>query len=171
MLPVLRWIATDNVTRQQYIRTQCHAQLVCNTSHVGPLQVWNSVDQHSRKNYTSIIHGKYSHEETIATASFADTYIIVRDLAEAQMVCDYITKGGDREAFLKHFSKAVSAGFDPDRDLERVGLANQVRQGSVAHLGCSCVYEHPDGVVNVLCLLRRASLHACACRYSLRSAA
>jgi 4-hydroxy-3-methylbut-2-enyl diphosphate reductase IspH len=48
--------------------------------------VWNSVDQHSRRSYTSIIHGKYSHEETIATASFADTYVIVRDLAEAQMV-------------------------------------------------------------------------------------
>jgi 4-hydroxy-3-methylbut-2-enyl diphosphate reductase len=50
------------------------------------LQVWNSVDQHSRRSYTSVIHGKYSHEETIATASFADTYVIVRDLAEAQMV-------------------------------------------------------------------------------------
>lgn len=88
-------------------------------------KVWNSVDQHSRKNYTSVIHGKYSHEETIATASFAETYIIVRDLAEAQMVCDYITQGGDKEAFLQHFKKAVSTGFDPDRDLLRVGLANQ----------------------------------------------
>eukprot|EP00879_Flechtneria_rotunda_P000844 GHRR01000969.1.p1 GENE.GHRR01000969.1~~GHRR01000969.1.p1 ORF type:complete len:499 (+),score=118.27 GHRR01000969.1:88-1497(+) len=88
-------------------------------------KVWNSVDQHSRKKYTSVIHGKYSHEETIATASFAETYIIVRDIAEAQMVCDYIVKGGDKEAFLSHFQKAVSKGFDPDRDLERVGLANQ----------------------------------------------
>jgi 4-hydroxy-3-methylbut-2-enyl diphosphate reductase len=88
-------------------------------------KVWNSVDQHSRKSYTSIIHGKYSHEETIATASFADTYVIVRDLAEAQMVCDYITSGGDKDAFLTHFKKAVSKGFDPDRDLQRVGLANQ----------------------------------------------
>jgi hypothetical protein len=50
------------------------------------VQVWNSVDQHSRRSYTSVIHGKYSHEETIATASFADKYVIVRDLAEAQMV-------------------------------------------------------------------------------------
>eukprot|EP00882_Tetradesmus_deserticola_P001056 GHRQ01001142.1.p1 GENE.GHRQ01001142.1~~GHRQ01001142.1.p1 ORF type:complete len:485 (+),score=212.18 GHRQ01001142.1:45-1457(+) len=88
-------------------------------------KVWNSVDQHSRKSYTSVIHGKYSHEETIATASFADTYIIVRDLVEAQMVVDYILTGGDREAFLKHFEKAVSKGFDPDTDLVKVGLANQ----------------------------------------------
>lgn len=42
-------------------------------------------------------------------------------------MCDYILDGGDREAFLKHFAKALSEGFDPDTDLERVGLANQVR--------------------------------------------
>lgn len=47
-------------------------------------------------------------------------------VSRSPQVCDYILKGGDREAFLKHFSKAVSAGFDPDKDLERVGLANQV---------------------------------------------
>lgn len=34
-------------------------------------QVWNAVDNQNRKGHTSIIHGKYSHEETIATASFA----------------------------------------------------------------------------------------------------
>eukprot|EP00775_Hariotina_reticulata_P010417 gene10418-10575_t len=88
-------------------------------------KVWNSVDQHARKSYTSVIHGKYSHEETIATASFAAKYIIVRDLAEAQMVVDFILNGGDKTAFLQHFSKAVSPGFDPDVDLVRVGLANQ----------------------------------------------
>jgi 4-hydroxy-3-methylbut-2-enyl diphosphate reductase len=101
-------------------------------------KVWNSVDQHSRKSYTSVIHGKYSHEETIATASFADSYVIVRDLAEAQMVVDYILNGGDREAFLKHFEKAVSKGFDPDRDLVRVGLANQVGD-LLAQMKCCCV--------------------------------
>jgi 4-hydroxy-3-methylbut-2-enyl diphosphate reductase len=50
------------------------------------LQVWNSVDQHSRKAHTSVIHGKYSHEETIATASFASDYIIVKDLKEVRGV-------------------------------------------------------------------------------------
>lgn len=47
-------------------------------------KVWNSVDIYGRKAFTSVIHGKYSHEETVATASFADTYIIVRDLDEAR---------------------------------------------------------------------------------------
>ncbi|KAK9835932.1 hypothetical protein WJX84_010530 [Apatococcus fuscideae] len=88
-------------------------------------KVWNAVDRQARKSHTSIIHGKYSHEETVATASFATTYLIVRDLTEAQEVCDYIINGGDKQAFLQKYSKAISEGFDPDRDLVRVGLANQ----------------------------------------------
>ena len=72
------------------------------------VQVWNAVDNQGRKEHTSIIHGKYSHEETIATASFATTYLIVRDLEEAQYVVDYILNGGNREEFLAKFSKAIS---------------------------------------------------------------
>ena len=34
-------------------------------------KVWNAVDNQTRKGHTSIIHGKWEHEETIATASFA----------------------------------------------------------------------------------------------------
>jgi hypothetical protein len=34
-------------------------------------KVWNAVDNQARKGHTSIIHGKWAHEETIATASFA----------------------------------------------------------------------------------------------------
>lgn len=71
-------------------------------------QVWNAVDNQGRKEHTSIIHGKYSHEETIATASFATRYLIVRDLEEAEYVVNYILNGGNKEEFLAKFSKAIS---------------------------------------------------------------
>ncbi|MFE4106172.1 4-hydroxy-3-methylbut-2-enyl diphosphate reductase [Almyronema epifaneia] len=88
-------------------------------------KVWNTVEKHKKKDYTSIIHGKYKHEETIATSSFAGKYLVVLNLAEAEYVADYILNGGDRDQFMAKFSQATSIGFDPDLDLERVGIANQ----------------------------------------------
>ena len=96
-------------------------------------KVWNTVEKHKKHAFTSIIHGKVKHEETLATSSFAGTYLVVLDLAEAQMVCDYIlasAAGGgpsdeQRQAFMTRFAKACSPGFDPDRDLVQVGVANQ----------------------------------------------
>ena len=93
------------------------------------LNVWKNVRRYTDGGYTSIIHGKVWHEETQATASQAvasgGRYLVVFDDRETQIVCEYIRHGGDREAFLTHFAQAVSPGFDPDRDLERIGLANQ----------------------------------------------
>mmetsp|Transcript_24424 Transcript_24424/g.35027 ORF Transcript_24424/g.35027 Transcript_24424/m.35027 type:complete len:464 (+) Transcript_24424:178-1569(+) len=88
-------------------------------------KVWNAVDKHQQKGLTSIIHGKYGHEETVATASFCDDYICVKDYKEAEMVVGYILNGGDKEKFLAYFKNAVSKGFDPDTMLDKVGLANQ----------------------------------------------
>ena len=96
-------------------------------------KVWNSVEKHKKKDHTSIIHGKYKHEETVATSSFAGTYLVVLNLEEAQYVANYILQGGDspeerlrqRTEFLAKFANAHSEGFDPDRDLQRVGVANQ----------------------------------------------
>ncbi len=98
-------------------------------------KVWNTVEKHKKHAFTSIIHGKVKHEETLATSSFAGTYLVVLDLAEAQLVCDYVLLGSQklsaeeraaaREAFMARFAKACSPGFDPDRDLIRVGVANQ----------------------------------------------
>ena len=88
-------------------------------------KVWNSVEKHKKKDYTSIIHGKYAHEETVATSSFADRYLVVLNMEQAEYVTDYILNGGDKEEFLAKFKNAYSEGFDPDRDLEKVGIANQ----------------------------------------------
>ena len=93
------------------------------------LNVWKNVRRYCEGGYTSIIHGKAWHEETQATASqavgYGGRYLVVFDHEEAQIVCDYIRGDGDRDAFLARFSKAASDGFDPDRDLCRIGLANQ----------------------------------------------
>src|SRR6476661_7012738 len=94
------------------------------------LNVWKNVVRYAREGFTSIIHGKVKHEETRATASQAlkypdGRYLVVLDRDEAGIVCDYIRRGGDRERFLKRFEGAMSPGFDPDRDLQRVGCANQ----------------------------------------------
>ena len=88
-------------------------------------KVWNSVEKHKKRSYTSIIHGKYKHEETIATSSFADKYLVVLNLEQAEYVANYILNGGGREEFLVKFKNAYSEGFDPDRDLVRIGIANQ----------------------------------------------
>ena len=83
------------------------------------------MEKHKKHAFTSIIHGKVKHEETLATSSFAGTYLVVLDLEEAQLVADYILGEGDRDAFMDRFARASSPGFDPDRDLEHLGVANQ----------------------------------------------
>ena len=88
-------------------------------------KVWTTVEKHKKHTITSIIHGKVKHEETLATSSFAGTYLVVLDMEEAQIVADYILGEGDRDAFMQRFSAACSPGFDPDRDLSRLGVANQ----------------------------------------------
>ena len=88
-------------------------------------KVWTTVEKHKKHTFTSIIHGKVKHEETLATSSFAGTYLVVLDLEEAQLVADYILGKGDSASFMKRFANACSPGFDPDRDLKRLGVANQ----------------------------------------------
>jgi 4-hydroxy-3-methylbut-2-en-1-yl diphosphate reductase len=105
-------------------------------------KVWNTVEKHKKISYTSIIHGKYNHEETIATSSFAGTYLIVLNLDQANYVANYILNGGDKAEFMAKFSRACSQGFDPDRDLERIGIANQTTmlKGETEQIGK--LFEH-----------------------------
>ena len=105
-------------------------------------KVWNTVEKHKKVAHTSIIHGKYNHEETVATSSFAGIYLIVLNLAEAEYVANYILNGGDRDEFLTKFQRSISVGFDPDRDLERVGIANQTTmlKGETEQIGK--LFEH-----------------------------
>jgi 4-hydroxy-3-methylbut-2-en-1-yl diphosphate reductase len=93
------------------------------------LNVWKNVRRYAQDGFTSIIHGKYWHEETRATASQAHHagghYLVVLDRAEAQIACDYVRTGADPAGFLTRFERACSPGFNPDRDLGQIGCANQ----------------------------------------------
>jgi 4-hydroxy-3-methylbut-2-enyl diphosphate reductase len=87
--------------------------------------VEEEVQRFDNQGYTTIIHGKHEHQESIATSSFADPYLIIRDEAEAELVCEYILNGGETDKFLDQFGHACSEGFNPNEDLDEIGLANQ----------------------------------------------
>jgi 4-hydroxy-3-methylbut-2-enyl diphosphate reductase len=97
------------------------------------LHVWKRVESYARDGFTAVIHGKFKHEESRATASQVNRheggrYLMVRDMEEAELVCDYIEKKPtalSRDAFMDRFRDKASPGFDPDRDLARIGVANQ----------------------------------------------
>lgn len=94
------------------------------------LNVWKRVETYARDGFTALIHGKHYHEETLATASQVlkypgGSYIVVRHMEEARIVCDYIEGRGAREEFIATFASATSPGFDPDIHLRRIGVANQ----------------------------------------------
>ena len=94
------------------------------------LNVWKRVESYARDGLTSLIHGKHYHEETRATASQAEKYeggqyFIVRNMEEAQLVCDFIEGRLSASALMERFAHAASPNFDPERDLRRIGVANQ----------------------------------------------
>jgi 4-hydroxy-3-methylbut-2-en-1-yl diphosphate reductase len=94
------------------------------------LNVWKRVESYARDGFTSLIHGKYYHEETRATASQAEKYeggqyLIVRNIDEAGLVCDFIEGHLSGSALMERFAPAASPNFDPERDLRRIGVANQ----------------------------------------------
>jgi 4-hydroxy-3-methylbut-2-en-1-yl diphosphate reductase len=107
-----------------------HGCTLVDTTCGSVLNVWKNVVRYAQEGFTAVIHGKVKHEETRATASQAlkypnGRYLILLDRGEAAIVCEYIRSGGDRGEFLRRFAGAMSPGFDPDRDLERIGCANQ----------------------------------------------
>lgn len=92
--------------------------------------VWKRVEKYAQEGFTVVVHGKTYHEETQATTSRVSVfpggrYLVVFDEEEAQYVCDYIINGGSKEEFLKKFATGHSPDFDPDTDLQKIGLANQ----------------------------------------------
>jgi 4-hydroxy-3-methylbut-2-enyl diphosphate reductase len=118
---------TDVTTLAQIKTRGCQ---IVDTTCGDVMSVWKRVRQNAQDDMTSIIHGKASHEETKATASRAVAnskghYLVVLTLEDTDYVCEYIRRGGDKQAFLEKFRGDYSEGFDPDLHLRRVGVANQ----------------------------------------------
>jgi len=104
--------------------------LLVDTTCGSVLNVWKNVRRYARDGFTAIIHGKHYHEETRATVSVVRAehdgrYLCVLDRAEAEVVCDFIRGRRSAGDLLATFRHAASPGFDPERDLGRIGLANQ----------------------------------------------
>jgi len=91
-------------------------------------KVWNRAEKLGKEKYSVIIHGKPKHEETRATFSHSAhnaPSVIVRDMEEAIRLAAYVHSNKQKEEFYKEFAGRFSEGFDPERDLNRVGVVNQ----------------------------------------------
>jgi 4-hydroxy-3-methylbut-2-en-1-yl diphosphate reductase len=147
------------VTVKDFERLRAIGCVLVDTTCGSVLNVWKRVDSYAKDGFTAVIHGKYHHEETKATASqvtkyAGGRYLVVRDMAEAREVCRYIEGAGNREGLLKLFAGKMSPGFDPDHDLVRVGVANQTTMLSgeslaiAAELRSSMGRRYGEGVVS-----------------------
>jgi 4-hydroxy-3-methylbut-2-enyl diphosphate reductase len=104
--------------------------IVVDTTCGSVLNVWKNVDRYAREGFTALIHGRFDHEETRATASRAllhlgGQFLVVLNMDEARVAAEYVEHGGDADAFRARFAHAISPGFDPDVHLMRLGCANQ----------------------------------------------
>jgi len=91
-------------------------------------KVWNRSEVIANKNYTVIIHGKPSHEETRATFSHAAAHgpaLVIKDMEEAIKLASFINEKKSKEEFYSQFANQYSAGFNPHVDLQRIGVVNQ----------------------------------------------
>ena len=105
--------------------------IVVDTTCGSVLSVWKRVTRYAKEGFTSIIHGKYYHEETKATASQTlkdggnGKHLIVRNLKETGYIVDFILGRIDAGGLEEKLGHGMSPGFDPESDLQRVGVANQ----------------------------------------------
>ena len=91
-------------------------------------KVWNRSAQLGQKEYTVVIHGKAAHEETRATFSHTAQgapAVIVKDMAETQDLGRIILGELPLERFHELFGNRCTNGFDPAKDLARIGVVNQ----------------------------------------------
>jgi len=91
-------------------------------------KVWNRSEAIAKENYTIVIHGKPTHEETRATFSHASDQapgVVVKNMQQAKELAKYITGEKPSEKFYAEFKNQHSENFNVHKDLERIGVVNQ----------------------------------------------
>ena len=91
-------------------------------------KVWNRSEQIAEKNYTVVVHGKPTHEETRATFSHAaasTASVVVNDMKETIELGKYISGKKPVANFYNEFKGRYSENFDAAKDLQRIGVVNQ----------------------------------------------
>ncbi|PEN12773.1 4-hydroxy-3-methylbut-2-enyl diphosphate reductase [Longibacter salinarum] len=131
-------------------------------------KVWRKSKQIGGDEYSIVVHGKRYHEETRATFSHAKEQgpvVVVRNMEEAEDLAKVIRGDEDAEFFYKHFDDKYSEGFDPETDLERLGVVNQttmlatetkaianlLREAVIDRYGVDNVKEHFADTSDTLC--------------------
>lgn len=131
-------------------------------------KVWNRAEKLGTDEYTIIIHGKPKHEETRATFSHSAHHgasVVVRDMEDAHALGAYIAGKKSKSEFYREFEGKYSTGFDPDRDLKKVGVVNQTtmlatetqaiadyfRQLMLQQYGAETVKQHFADTRDTLC--------------------
>lgn len=131
-------------------------------------KVWKKSAQIGRQNFTVVVHGKRYHEETRATFSHARQeapVVVIRDLEEAEELAKVIRQEVDADYFYERFDDRFSDGFDPERDLQRIGVVNQttmlatetqaiarlLRDAMIARFGDATLNEHFADTSDTLC--------------------
>ncbi|MBU1822811.1 MAG: 4-hydroxy-3-methylbut-2-enyl diphosphate reductase, partial [Bacteroidetes bacterium] len=88
-------------------------------------KVWNRAAQIGQKEYTVVVHGKPTHEETRATFSHSKEgapTVVVKNMEQARRLATYITGESTPGQFYEEFKGQHSDNFDPERDLQRIGV-------------------------------------------------
>jgi 4-hydroxy-3-methylbut-2-enyl diphosphate reductase len=132
-------IPAFGVEHDDFLRLGERGSILVDTTCGSVLTVWKSVEKYARNGITSVVHGKVEHEETRATCSQVRKYpeahyLVVRDKEQTRTVCRFLEGDLSAARLLEELHGACSAGFDPERHLERIGLANQTTMLSTESL-------------------------------------
>jgi 4-hydroxy-3-methylbut-2-en-1-yl diphosphate reductase len=143
---------------ENLLRTKGINPLQYNTTCPFVERVWNKAAQIATQNYSVILHGKPSHEETKATFSHSSLNaptLIIYDMEEAKLLAKFIKKELPLDTFYEVFANRFSAGFDVNKDLQRIGVVNQTTmlaqdtQGIADFLKQIMLEAYPVGTTNI----------------------